>query len=114
MKIRNVLGDEPKEEPLRDVIVKFYEREKKLIGHKEATFSDPRYNSLSNFADEHLADDPQIKLSREISRVLMTASRSSTGMKLWPEQSTLAAPIFSVQLQLCHPERIRKYFANIF
>ena len=92
-KIQQFLGHEPKEEKLKDCLGTLIKRNA-LIGYKEAELSDPRYNALMNYSREYMPDDSEIKLSQAITRMLTMMMKTSKGKKIYPEQNTIAAPIF--------------------
>lgn len=94
-KIQHVLGREPGGEALKDLISTVFEKDNEIIGHEEGSIGDSRYAAFSDFAKEHMHKQPDIKLSREISRILNVMAKSSNN-NLWPEQSFIAAPIFGV------------------
>ncbi|XP_043267634.1 probable citrate synthase 2, mitochondrial [Venturia canescens] len=94
-KIQNVLGHRPSGEALKDLVSTLFVKESEIIGHKETPISDSRYAAFSDFARENMNEEPDIKLSRDITRIL-TAIANSSGKNLWPEQSAIAAPIFQL------------------
>ncbi|KAK2580102.1 hypothetical protein KPH14_012380 [Odynerus spinipes] len=91
--VKNVLGTEPKEETLKDYLTSFIERDE-VIGHKEAQFGDPRYEALLNHVKTHLPGDTEVKLSQEITRVLTILMKTTKDKYIFPEQSSIAAPMF--------------------
>lgn len=120
-KIQQFLGHEPKEEKLKYCLGNLIKRNS-LIGYKEAELGDPRYNALMNYVRECMPDDPKIKvcaalctvgflrdngdiffkeriifkLSQAITRMLIMMTKTSKGKKIYPQQNTIAAPIFQV------------------
>ncbi|CAL7944441.1 unnamed protein product [Xylocopa violacea] len=92
-KIQRLFGRNSKEEKLRSYIATLIKRDK-LIGYKVAEFCDPRYTTLENYAKEYMPNDSSIKLSQNVSQILTTMMKSAKGKSIYPEQSTIAAPIF--------------------
>ncbi|XP_076398393.1 citrate synthase, mitochondrial isoform X2 [Megachile rotundata] len=91
-KIQQYWGHEPKEEKLKDYLGTLI-KNKELIGYRKAEFCDSRYIAMLNYVKESMPDNPDIKLSQAISRILDTMIKSSKGMKICPEQNTIAAPV---------------------
>lgn len=60
-KIQRLLGQESKEEKLRNYITSVIQRDK-LTGYKEADICDPKYTVLENYAREHLPNDSGVKV----------------------------------------------------
>ncbi|XP_020723534.1 citrate synthase, mitochondrial isoform X1 [Bombus terrestris] len=92
-KIQRLLGQESKEEKLRNYITTIIQRDK-LTGYKEAEICDPKYTVLENYAREHLPNDTGVKLSQSITKILSTMMKSAKGKNIYPEQNAIAAPIF--------------------
>ncbi|XP_076671726.1 citrate synthase, mitochondrial-like isoform X4 [Andrena cerasifolii] len=91
--VQSLLGRELKEEKLKSCMANLIEKDK-LVGYKETKFYDPRYTALLNYARDYLADDPDVKLSQAITRILTAMMKTAKGRNVYPEQSTIAAPIF--------------------
>ncbi|XP_043494541.1 probable citrate synthase 2, mitochondrial, partial [Polistes fuscatus] len=92
-KIKSALGTEPKEEMLQHFLLSFIE-ENKLIGHKETRFLDPRYAALLNHVKTYLPGNTETQLSQEITRVLAFLMKNTKNKTIFPEQTTIAGPIF--------------------
>ncbi|XP_014601850.1 PREDICTED: probable citrate synthase 2, mitochondrial isoform X2 [Polistes canadensis] len=98
-KIKSALGTEPKEEMLQHFLLSFIE-ENKLIGYKETQFLDPRYAALLNHVKTYLPGNTEIELSQEITRVLAFLMKNTKNKTIFPEQTTIAGPIFQHWEQL--------------
>ncbi|XP_076243547.1 putative citrate synthase 2, mitochondrial [Calliopsis andreniformis] len=92
-KVQSDLGHQPKEEKLKNYVTTLMKREQ-LIGYKKVEFCDPRYSALLNYVKEHVPDDSEVKLSQTITRMLTTMMKTVKGRSIYPEQNTIAAPVF--------------------
>ncbi|XP_076227656.1 putative citrate synthase 2, mitochondrial [Nomia melanderi] len=91
-KIQGLLGRESKEENIKNYVTLI--AKDKLIGCKETEISDPRYSALLHYTMENMPDNSDVKLSRSITRILTTMMKTTKGRTFYPEQTTIAAPVF--------------------
>ncbi|XP_043264972.1 probable citrate synthase 2, mitochondrial [Colletes gigas] len=91
-KIQSLLGRESKEEHLTNYVTLI--AKDKLIGFKETDVCDPRYTALINYVNENMPNDFDTKLSQAIARILTTTMKTAKGKTIYPEQNTIAAPVF--------------------
>ncbi|KAL6428166.1 hypothetical protein ACFW04_008490 [Cataglyphis niger] len=92
-KVQNTLGQAWTEQALRTHVLNLCSRDK-LIGHKEADFSDPRYTALLDYSRQHFPNNFEIKLSRDITRILQSEFQKPKRKPIYPEQSIIASIIF--------------------
>ncbi|XP_054004079.1 probable citrate synthase 2, mitochondrial [Hylaeus anthracinus] len=91
-KIQALLGRDLKEEKLTNYVTLI--AKDKLIGYQETEICDPRYTALINYVKDNMADNADAKLSQAIARILTTKIKTAKGRVVYPEQSTIAAPVF--------------------
>ncbi|KAG7196733.1 hypothetical protein KM043_013993 [Ampulex compressa] len=92
-KLQSSFGWKPEAEHLKNFMAALIEGST-LIGHKESTYCDPRYTALLNYARKHLPEDPNIKMSENITRILTSTMKNAKGKNIFPDQNAIAAPLF--------------------
>ncbi|XP_058810865.1 citrate synthase, mitochondrial-like [Phymastichus coffea] len=94
MKLQNAVGREPKNDILRNFLSSLIDKRFQIAGHKIAQFEDTRYTVLRNFVKNHVPNDPEIKLSQEVSSIYTKQIKEARNRSVVAEQNAIAAPLF--------------------
>ncbi|XP_014224589.1 citrate synthase, mitochondrial-like [Trichogramma pretiosum] len=110
VQLQNAVGRQPKNDILQNFVSTLVNRRYQIAGHKVAQFEDTRYTVLRDYVKRHVPDDPEIKLSQEVSNIYTEQVKQRRNRTIVAEQNAIAAPLFQFyglkdmnynQLMLC-------------
>ncbi|XP_014218977.1 citrate synthase, mitochondrial-like [Copidosoma floridanum] len=94
VQFQNAVGREPKNEILRNFVKILVDKRFEFTGHKSSQFEDTRYKVLQEFVRSNVPNDPEIKLSQQISKVYTKQIKEARNQSMVAEQNAIAAPLF--------------------
>lgn len=94
VQLQNAVGREPKNEILHSFVNSLIDKRFPIAGHKMSQFEDTRYTVLQEYVKNHVPNDPEIKLSQNISNIYTKELKKARNHSVVAEQNAIAAPLF--------------------